>query len=126
MGRKRLEQKLGGLLRRSEEVQAEQTEPVLHLARLTSGELELLDRLLAKYIDQWGELDGAEEFIWFCALLGKGVGRRDLIPSDLPPVPELPHPGSYTEEVERGGLFTARTEPEDPRLLEEEGAESRT
>lgn len=127
MGRRRLEKKLGGLLRRSEEVQQEQAEPQLVLARLTDSELELLHRLVARYEANWGSFEDPEAEIWWVALLAKGLDRRDLIPSDLPPPPELPHPGSYAEETERRGLFTPGVEPAAPRLLEEEGeAESRT
>lgn len=126
MGRRRLEKKLSGLLRRSEEAQQERTEPQLSLSRLTDSELELLDRLLAKFMAEWGEFENPESEIWWTALLAKAFRFDAAIPSDLPPPPELPHPGSYTEEVERGGLFTARTDPDDPRLLAEGGTEDST
>lgn len=126
MGRRRLEKRLEGLTTRAEQAQQERTDPSLHLGRLTDSELELLDRLVARYVDNWGEFEDSEAEIWFVALMAKGLDRRDLIPSDLPPPPELPHPGSYAEETERRGLFTPGVEPSDPRLLEEEGEAGRT
>lgn len=126
MGRRRLEKKLEGLTTRAEQVQQERTEPQLALSRLTDSELELLDRLVAKYIDNWGQFEDPESEIWWVALLAKALHYDAAIPSTLPEPPELPPPSSCSVDSGRRSLFGG---PDDPRpsspyLLEREPGET--
>lgn len=128
MGRRRLEKKLSGLLRRSEEVHRERTEPRLSLRRLNDPELELLDRLLGKKLQRRGELDDPEEHIWLVALLAKGIGSRGWIPDHLPPAPEVEVPSGSTGRTT--GVTSIAGDPRSgitpPHLLERGEEEGET